>query len=93
MPAVRFVCPTYSVVLSLVISVFLTACSEKSVEDDASPTPKTRVAFDSELALGQVVELNLPITRLQVNVLEIRRREVRSSAEVPTIDCFRFASS
>ena len=44
MPAVRFVCPTYSVVLSLVISVFLTACSEKSVEDDASPTPETRVA-------------------------------------------------
>ena len=38
-----------------------------------------RVAFDSELALGQVVELNLPITKLQVNVLEIRRREVRSS--------------
>ncbi|MCY4531903.1 MAG: hypothetical protein OXC84_06195 [Gammaproteobacteria bacterium] len=52
-----------------------------------------RVAFDSELALGQVVELNLPITKLQVNVLEIHRREVRSSAEVPTIDCFRFASS
>ena len=38
-----------------------------------------RVAFDSELALGQVVELNLPITKLQVNVLEIRRREVQSS--------------
>ena len=38
-----------------------------------------RVAFDSELALGQVVELDLPIIKLSVSVLEIRRRDAQSS--------------
>ncbi len=37
-----------------------------------------RVAFDSEVALGQVVELDLPIKKQYASVLETRRRDVQS---------------
>ena len=62
---------------------YVAACSQQMAKDLLAHSNLLgygpRVAFDSELALGQVVELNLPITKLQVNVLEIRRREVQSS--------------
>jgi LysR family transcriptional regulator of abg operon len=38
-----------------------------------------RVAFDVELAAGEVVELNLPITKQYATIMQIRRRNVRSA--------------
>ena len=38
-----------------------------------------RVTLDGELASGQIVELDLPITKLYVTVMEIRRRNVHSA--------------
>ena len=38
-----------------------------------------RVSYDTELAHGQVVELDLPITKLYVTIMEVRRRDARSA--------------
>lgn len=38
-----------------------------------------RVSYDTELAYGQVVELDLPITKLYVTIMEVRRRDARSA--------------
>ncbi len=38
-----------------------------------------RVSYDTELAFGQVVELNLPIKKLYVTIMEVRRRDARSA--------------
>lgn len=38
-----------------------------------------RVSYDTELAFGQVVELDLPITKRYVTILEVRRRDARSA--------------
>jgi DNA-binding transcriptional LysR family regulator len=38
-----------------------------------------RVCYDAELARGQVVELNLPIAKRYVTIMEVRRRDLRSA--------------
>jgi DNA-binding transcriptional LysR family regulator len=38
-----------------------------------------RVSYDTELAHGQVVELDLPIKKRNVTILEVRRRDARSA--------------
>ena len=38
-----------------------------------------RVSYDTELAFGQVMELELPITKRYVTIMEVRRRDARSA--------------